>query len=72
MKNREDLTSEYAEAVVDGMDIDTLVMYAIDTIRDGLRSYSDEELHEEIARFFPELLEPELTEPTPVVETTDE
>jgi YD repeat-containing protein len=57
MKNREDLTSEYAELIVDGMDMDTLVMYAIDAIRDGLRTYSDEELHDEIARFFPELLE---------------
>jgi hypothetical protein len=57
MKNREDLISEYAEAVVDGMDMDTLVMYAIDAIREGLQAYGDEELHDEIARFFPELLE---------------
>lgn len=57
MKNRNDLINEYANFVVDGMDIDTLVMYAIDAIRDGFRSYSDEELHEEIATFYPELLE---------------
>jgi hypothetical protein len=57
MKNRNDLINEYAELIVDGMDMDTLVMYAIDTIRDRLSSYNDEELLEEIADFYPELLE---------------
>jgi DNA-directed RNA polymerase delta subunit len=57
MKNREDLISEYAELILDGMDTDMLVRYALDAIRHGLRGYSDEELHDEIAAFYPELLE---------------
>ena len=36
----------YAEAVVDGMDMKTLCAFAIDTIVDDLDDYSDNELIE--------------------------
>jgi len=39
--NRDELISEYAASVVDGMDIETLCMYAIEKIRDDLKTYSD-------------------------------
>ena len=57
MENRNDLINDYAEFVVGGMDMDTLVWYAFDAIRDGLSAYNDEELHQAIPRFFPELLD---------------
>ena len=57
MLDRDDLISAYAERVVDGMDVATLAMYAVDKIRDDLRTYSDEQLHNEIADFYPDLLE---------------
>jgi hypothetical protein len=57
MLNREDLIAEYAERIVEGMDVDTLVMYAIDQLMDGLRTYTDEDLAAEIEDFYPDLLE---------------
>lgn len=57
MKNREDLIGEYADRVVDGMDMDSLVVYALDKMMEDLRTYSDEDLHDEIAAFYPDLLE---------------
>ena len=55
--NREDLIGEYAGRVVDGMDMDSLVVYALDKMMEDLRTYSDEDLHDEIAAFYPDLLE---------------
>ena len=49
MKNREQTIANYAEAVVDGMDIKTLVAFAIDIIVDDLSdkdAYTDEEIIE--------------------------
>lgn len=57
MENRNDLINDYAEFVVGGMDMDTLVWYAFDAIRERLSAYNDEELLEEIARVSPELLD---------------
>ena len=54
---REDLIGAYAERVVDGMDMDTLVMYAIERMMDDLRTYSDEQLEDEVMDFYPDLLE---------------
>jgi hypothetical protein len=59
MLNREELIAQYAERIVEGMDTDTLVMYAIDQLMDGLRTYSDEDLNAEIEDFYPDLLETE-------------
>jgi hypothetical protein len=59
MLNREELIAQYAERIVEGMDTDTLVMYAIDQLMDGLRTYSDEDLTAEIEDFYPDLLETE-------------
>lgn len=55
--NREDLINEYAALVVDGMDIETVYMYAIEKMRDDLRTYSDEDLEEEVRDYYPWLLE---------------
>lgn len=57
MINREDLIGEYAQRVVEDLDTDTLVAYAIDKMMDDLRSYTDEALHEEVSEYYPDLLE---------------
>jgi hypothetical protein len=54
--NRDDLISEYAALVVDGMDMETLYMYAIDKIRDDLKTYSDADLESEVREYYPHLL----------------
>jgi hypothetical protein len=59
MLNREDLISQYAERLVEGMDIETLVIYAMDEMMDNLRTYTDADLAAEIEEFYPALLETE-------------
>ena len=46
MKDRHATIANYAEAVVDGMDMKTLCAFAIDTIVDNLDDYSDQEIIE--------------------------
>ena len=55
--NRDDLIREYAYRIVDGMDVDTLVTWAIDTLAERLEDLPDEDLRTEIADFYPDLLE---------------
>jgi hypothetical protein len=47
----EELRQTYAEILVDGMDMDDLVSFAIDTIVDHLPA-TESELVEEISRFY--------------------
>jgi hypothetical protein len=55
--NREQLIEDYASLIVEGMDMDTLVSFAYDTLVGNLSSYSDEELISEVTKYNPELLE---------------
>jgi hypothetical protein len=55
--NREQLIEDYAQLIVEGMDMDTLVSFAYDTLVGNLDSYSDEELLKEVKEYNPELLE---------------
>ena len=57
MLNREDLIAQYAESIVEGMDMETLAIYAIEQLMDGLRTMTDTDLTAEIEDFYPELLE---------------
>lgn len=54
---KDELISEYAQRVVGDMDMDTLVAYALDQLIDGLATMSEEDLREEVADFYPDLLE---------------
>jgi hypothetical protein len=54
---KDELIGEYATRIVEGMDMDTLVAYAIDQLIDGLHTMSEENLRAEIADFYPDLLE---------------
>ena len=55
--NREKLIEDYASLIVDGMDMDTLVSFAYDTLVSNLESYDDAELIKEVTEYNPELLE---------------
>ena len=46
--NREELVEQYAEAVVEDMDMKSLVQFANDMIIAGLANYTNEELINEI------------------------
>lgn len=50
------LLANYAHSIVEGMDIDDLVAFAVDQIEENLRRNCsmDEELMEEIGRFYDE------------------
>lgn len=55
--NREELIADYAQQILDGMDMKTMECFVYDTLKDNLSSYSDEELIQEIKEYNPELLE---------------
>jgi hypothetical protein len=55
--NREQLIEDYASLIVEGMDMDTLVSFAYDTLVSNLDSYDDAELIKEVTEYNPELLE---------------
>ena len=50
------LLANYAEQIVEGMDMDSLVQFAVEQIEENLRANCsmDEELVEEISRFYDE------------------
>lgn len=55
--DRESLIEDYAQQILDSMDIKTMECFVYDTLKDNLSSYSDEELIEEVKQHNPELLE---------------
>ena len=55
--NRDSLIADYAQQILDGMDMKTMECFVYDTLKDNLSCYSDEELIEEVAEYNPELLE---------------
>lgn len=54
--NREVLVKNYAQTVVENMNLDMLIEFACDTIVEDLNQLSDEELLREVDTFNPELL----------------
>ena len=55
--NRDSLIADYAQQILDGMDMKTMECFVYDTLQDNLSSYSDEELIAEVTEYNPELLE---------------
>jgi len=55
--NRAQVIEDYATLIVEGMDMDTLVAFAYDTMVGNLESYSDTDLISEVTEYNPELLE---------------
>ena len=55
--NREQLIADYAQQILDGMDMKTMECYVYDTLVSNLESYDDEDLINEVKEYNPELLE---------------
>ena len=55
--NRDSLIADYAQQIMDSMDMKTMECFVYDTLKDNLSSYSDEELIAEVEEYNPELLE---------------
>ena len=55
--DRDSLIADYAQQILDSMDMKCLECFAYDTLKENLSSYSDEELIAEITECNPELLE---------------
>lgn len=55
--NREQLIADYAQQIMDGMDMKTMECFVYDTLVENLSAYSDEQLIEEVTEYNPELLQ---------------
>jgi hypothetical protein len=55
--NREELISAYANAIVDGVDLNGLIEIAVDGITKNLEDYTNEQLENEIKECYDYLLE---------------
>ena len=55
--DKDELVSDYASRIVDGMDIDTLCQLAYDLIVAEKSEYEEAELLAEIEEYYPDLLE---------------
>ena len=55
--DRDSLIADYAQQILDGMDIGTMECFVYDKLQENLSSYSDEELVAEVKEYNPELLE---------------
>ena len=60
--NRDQLQNDYIESIIDGMDHKTMYQYVYDMLEQRLETYSDEELKTEVKDYYPELLEPSISE----------
>ena len=54
---KDELLDKFVTRTVDGMDTNTLVMYAHNMMTITMATLTDEELRAEIADFYPDLLE---------------
>ena len=55
--NREQLQDAYINEIIDGMDIKDMMSLLFDMLDKEMDIYTDEELKEEVERYYPELLE---------------
>jgi len=55
--DRAQLTEDYIQQLIDGMDYKTMECFVYDTLKENLSSYTDEELITEVEDYCPELLE---------------
>ena len=60
--NRDQLQNDYIESIIDGMDHKTMYQYVYDMLEQSFETYSDEELKTEVKDYYPELLEPSISE----------
>jgi len=56
------LKERYADYIVDGMDMDTLIQFAIDSIFDNIKDWDEDDMKEEITDLYDEETYEMLTE----------
>ena len=54
--DRAQLTEDYIQQLIEGMDYKTMECFVYDTMKDNLASYTDAELITEVTEYDPELL----------------
>jgi hypothetical protein len=54
--DRDQLIADYAQQILDGMDMKTMECFVYDTLIENLSTYSDQTLMEHISEYSPELL----------------
>jgi hypothetical protein len=55
--NRTELQDQLIQQMLDDMDLKTMTQLCYDYLDEGYDKYSDEELTEEVERYYPEMLE---------------
>ena len=55
--DRAQVTENYIQQLIEGMDFKTMECFVYDTLKDNLSTYSDKELITEVTDYYPELLE---------------
>lgn len=55
--DRAQLTEDYIQQLIDGMDHKTIECFVYDTMKENLSNYTDEELIAEVEEYYPELLD---------------
>ena len=58
----DELKQRYAEYVVDGMDMDTLIQFAMDSLYDAIKDWDEEELKDEVTLLYDEEVWEDLVE----------
>ena len=48
------LKENYANMIIDGMDMDSLVQFAFDSIMDNMKDYTEDEIKEEVLELYDE------------------
>jgi hypothetical protein len=48
------LKENYTNMIIDGMDMDSLVQFAFDSIMDNMKDYTEDEIKEEVLEFYDE------------------
>ena len=48
------LKENYANMIIDGMDMDSLVQFAFDSIMDNMKDYTEDEIKEEVIDLYDE------------------
>lgn len=54
--NKDELIEAYAQNIVEGMGMDELYTFALETMMERLETYTEEDLEEEVREFAPHLL----------------
>jgi hypothetical protein len=54
--DRAQLTEDYIQQLIEGMDYKTMECLVYDTLKDNLASYTDDQLIIEVTDYYPELL----------------